>query len=197
MTTTFSRLSSKWLTVGLLTFITPIATEGQRRGPRQPAAAAWPSVTIGAKAGYDSKARGEVLGAQLRIPLLRNGTVELMPTADVTFLTGLKEYQYAVEALYLLSGRRGGLYVGGGLAFRNTIYAVDPNLPADPNLPRETRQGYSVVVGTKFGGSGGFGAQLEIRWVFIKQSPIDPQVVTFGVNIPLTGRGSRRGGPVS
>ena len=191
MTTTLSRLSSKWLAVALLTFITPLATEAQRRGPRQPAAASWPSITIGMKAGYDNSAKAEVLGAQLRIPLLRNGTLELMPTADVTFPSGLKESQYAVEALYLLSGRRGGLYVGGGLAFRNTIYG------AEPNLPRETRQGYSVVVGTQFGGAGSFGAQLEIRWVFIERSAIDPRVVTFGVNIPLTGRGSRRGEPGS
>ncbi len=189
MTKTFSKLSSKWLAVGLLTFITPLATEAQRRGPRQPAAAAWPSITIGVKAGYDNNANGEVLGAQLRIPLIRTGIVELMPTADVTFLTRLKEYQYAVEALYLLSGRSGGLYVGGGLAFRNTIFGTNPN------LPRETRRGYSVVVGTKFGGGGSIGAQVEIRWVFIDQSPIDPQVVTFGVNLPLTGRGSRGGGP--
>ena len=191
MTTTLRRLSSEWLAIALLTFLTPLATEAQRRGSQQPAAASWPSITIGVKAGYDNSAKAEVLGAQVRIPLLRNGAVELMPTADVTFPTGLNEYQYAVEALYLLSGRRGGLYVGGGLAFRNTIFG------ADPNLPRETRQGYSVVLGSKFGGGGSFGAQLEIRWVFIEQSPIDPQVITFGVNIPLTGRSSRRGGPGS
>jgi len=197
MTTTFSRLSSKWLAVALLTFTTPFATEGQRRGPQQPAAAPWPSITIGVKAGYDSKTNAEVLGAQIRIPLLRSGTVELIPHTDVTFATALKEYQYAVDAVYLLSGRRGGLYVGGGLAFRNTIYG------SDPKVPRKTSQGYSVVVGTKFGGGGGLGAQLELRWVFISESglddvsSVDPQVVTFGVNIPLTGRGSRQERPDS
>jgi hypothetical protein len=197
MTTTFSRLSSKWLAVALLTFTTPFATEGQRRGPQQPAAAPWPSITIGVKAGYDSNTNAEVLGAQIRIPLLRSGTVELIPHTDVTFATALKEYQYAVDAVYLLSGRRGGLYVGGGLAFRNTIYG------SDPKVPRKTSQGYSVVVGTKFGGGGGLGAQLELRWVFISESglddvsSVDPQVVTFGVNIPLTGRGSRQERPDS
>ena len=197
MTTTVSRLSSKWLAVALLTLITPLATEGQRRGPQQPAAASWPSITIGVKAGYDNNANGELLGAQLRVPLLRSGAVALMPSADVTFLTGLKEYQYAVDALYQLAGRRGGPYLGGGLAFRNTIFG------ADPNLPRETRLGYSLVAGATFGGAGSFRPQLEIRWVFISKSDSDdfshvnPQVVTFGVNIPLTGRGARPGGPGS
>ncbi len=195
MTTTFSRPSSKWLVVALLTLITPLATEGQRRrGPQQPAATSWPSITIGAKAGYDNNANGEVLGAQLRVPILRSGAVEVMPSADVTFLRGLKEYQYALDALYLVAGRQGGPYIGGGLAFRNTIYG------ADPNVPRETRLGYSVVAGATFGGAGSFRPQLEIRWVFISDSglddfsPVNPQVVTFGVNIPLTGRGARQGG---
>ena len=124
MKTTVSRLSSKWPAVALLTLITPLATEGQRRGSQQAAAASWPSITVGAKVGYDNNSKGEVLGAQLRVPLLRSGAVELMPSAEVTFLAGLKEYQYVVEALYLLAGRRGGPYVGGGLAFRNTLYGA-------------------------------------------------------------------------
>ena len=47
MTTTVSRLPSKWLAVALLTLVTPLATEGQRRGPRQPTAASWPSIMVG------------------------------------------------------------------------------------------------------------------------------------------------------
>jgi len=193
MTTTVSRLPSKWLAVALLTLVTPLATEGQRRGPRQPTAASWPAIMVGVKAGYDNNANGEVLGAQLHLPLMRRGSVELMPSADVTFLTGLKEYQYAVDVLYRPIGRQGGPYIGGGLAFRNTIYG------ADPGLPRETRRGYSIVVGGTFGGASSFRPQLEIRWVFISKpeldpfTPVNPQVVTFGVNIPLTGRGARRG----
>jgi hypothetical protein len=116
-----------------------------------------------------------------------------MPSADVSFVTGLKEYQYAVDALYVFGGARGGPYVGGGLAFRNTIYG------REANLPRETRRGYSVVIGSKFEADARFGVQLEIRWVFISESPddevspIDPQVVSLGINIPLTGRGNPRG----
>ena len=191
MTTTFGRRSGPWLAVALLMFATPIASEAQRT----PTATPWPSITIGAKAGYDNNAHAELLGAQLRIPLLRNGLVELMPSADVSFVTGLREYQHSVEALYLLGGARGGPYVGGGLAFRNTIYG------REANLLRETRKGYSVVVGSKFEADARFGVQLEIRWVFISESaddevpPIDPQVVTLGLNIPLTGRGNRRERP--
>ena len=197
MTTTLSRPLSKWLAVALLTFGTPLASEGQRTGPRQPAAAPWPSITIGAKAGYDNNANAELLGAQLRVPLLRNGSLELMPSADVTFVTGLREYQYSVEALYILGGPRGGPYVGGGLAFRNTIYG------REASIPRETRRGYSIIVGSKFGAQTNFGVQLEVRWVFISEavsdevSPVDPQVVTLGINIPLTGRGNHPAGPGS
>lgn len=193
MTTTFSRHSGKWLAVTLLTFGTPLASEGQLTGPDEPTTAPWPSITIGAKAGYDNNANAELLGAQLRLPLLRNGSLELMPSADVTFVTGLREYQYSLEALYNLGGPRGGAYFGGGLAFRNTIYG------RDANRPRETRRGYSGVVGTKFEADARFGVQIEFRWVFVSEaagdevSPIDPQVVTFGINIPLTGRGNRRG----
>jgi hypothetical protein len=194
MTTTFSRASSTWLALAMLTLLTPLATEAQRRRPRQPATASWPSISIGVKAGYDNNANAEVLGAQLRVPLLRNGSVNLMPSADVTFLRGLKAYQYNIEALYLLAGRQGGPYFGGGLAFRNTIYG------ANPNFPRETRRGYSIVVGATFGGAGSFRPQLEARWVFLSKSdldeftPVNPRVVTFGINIPLTGRSARREG---
>ena len=192
MTRTSSKIAGAGAVLGLLALTAPHGIEGQRRGPQQPASAAWPSITIGAKGGWDNNANAEVLGGQLRLPLLRNGSLELMPTADVTFATGLKEYQYAVEALFLQGDRRGGLYLGGGLAFRNTIYG------ADASLPRETRQGYSVVVGSKFGiASGGLGVQLELRWVFIRDTPIDPQVVSFGINFPLTGRRSRGRGPGS
>ena len=137
MTTTFSRHSGKWLTVALLTLGTPLASEGQVTGPGEPTAAPWASITVGAKAGYDNNANAELLGAQLRLPLLRRGSLELMPSADVTFVTGLREYQYSVEALYNLGGPRGGVYFGGGLAFRNTIYG------RDFNRPRETIKGYS------------------------------------------------------
>ena len=189
MQRTSSRIARAGAVLGLLSLTAPFGIEAQRRGRQQPATAGWPSITIGAKGGWDSNANAEVLGAQLRLPLLRNGTLELMPTADVTFATGLKEYQYAVEALLIRGDRRGGLYLGGGLAFRNTIYGPDPT------LPRETRLGYSVVVGSKFGGaSGGFGVQIEVRWVFVRDTPIDPQVVSFGVNVPLTGRRSRGDG---
>jgi hypothetical protein len=78
--------------------------------------------------------------------------------------------------------------VGGGLSFRNTIFGTDLS------APRETRQGYGVVVGLQSGGLiGPFLTQFEFRWVFL-EGPLDPKMISLGLNFPLWGRGNRQGG---
>lgn len=139
---------------------------------------------MGARAGVDSGVRNEVLGALLRIPILPSGGIELMPSVDVTFLRNLKEYQYNLEMVYVASGRARGVYAGGGVGFRNSIFGEDPD--------RSTVRTYSVVVGVRFVGASRFSPQLESRWVFVHELPVTPQQFTLGVAFALWGRTPRQ-----
>jgi hypothetical protein len=140
---------------------------------------------VGVRFGYDQSARGEVIGGQIRIPVLPSGSVELMPNGDITFLTGLRDYGFNLDAAYVSGGRRGGVYVGGGLALRSSIFSDDPN------GARETKAGFGAVVGVKGGGPGPLGTQVEFRWIFLPDDSYDPRTITLGVNFSLWGR---RGG---
>ncbi|HSH75496.1 MAG TPA: hypothetical protein VLA09_07435 [Longimicrobiales bacterium] len=139
----------------------------------------WPAVEVGARVGYDSKQRQEVVGAMLRIPILPNARVELVPNADVTFFPNLKEYQVNFEAVYVVGGREGGLYAGGGVGFRNAI------MPLDAEAGRQNLRTYSVVVGVKLGGVSRVNPLIEFRRVFPDGFELDPQLVSLGVTLAL------------
>ena len=183
------RITKAVLCILGMALVLPAAAEGQRRGRQGPAAPQWVPISVGLHVGYDDNASGEVAGVQLRIPIVRSGRIELMPNADVTFLRGLKAYQFNLDAVFVFGGRAGGPYVGGGLGYRNSVFGVSPA------SPREVKRGYTAVAGVKSAGIGvSFSTQLEIRWVFLKDSPIDPRMITLGVNFPLWGRESRAEG---
>ncbi len=139
----------------------------------------WPAVELGARVGYDNQQRQEVVGALLRVPVLRDGSIELLPNADVTFLRGLKEYQVNLEAVYLLAGRQGGPYLGGGVGFRSTIP------PNDPTAGRQTYTTFGLVVGLKFGTLDRVRPFLEFRRVFVSELAVDPQLLSFGATLVL------------
>jgi len=139
----------------------------------------WPAPEIGIRAGYDNGQRQEVLGALLRIPVLRSGHVELMPSGDITFLSGLKEYQFDAEAVYLLSGREGGFYGGGGIGLRNTVPA------SDLDAGRQTFTTYSIVVGVKFVRLGPLNLLFEYRRIFADEFAVDPQMIVLGLTLPV------------
>lgn len=163
--------------------LSPAGIRAQRFGEGRPAEGR-PAVTAGVRAGYDYNSTGSVVGAQIRIPVLPSGFLELVPNGDVTFLTGLKEYQGGVDAVLVSGGRRGGLYAGGGIAWRNTIYE---------GPGRETRTAPTLVVGARSGTlfGGPFGTQIEMRWSF-PEGDFKPRALTLGVNFPLWGGGGRR-----
>ena len=146
--------------------------------PRQQSTG-WPPVEIGVRVGYDNMQRQEVLGALLRIPVLPNRSVELVPNADVTFLRGLKEYQLNAEAVYLLTASEGGIYLGGGIGFRNTIP------PLDPAAGRQTLTTWSIVVGVKLTGLERVNPMLEFRRIFAGDLEVDPQLLSLGVTFEL------------
>lgn len=147
----------------------------------------WPAPVAGLRFGYDQTARGEVVGAQVRVPVLRSGKVELVPNADITFLTGLREYGYNLDAVFVPGGIQGGIYLGGGLALRNSVFGAPGG-----GSGRGTETGFGAVVGARTGVSGRIGTQVEFRWIFLNGVDYEPRAVTLGVNFSLWGRGGAR-----
>lgn len=164
--------------LALALLLTPANASSQgRANPRPKSGAKWPAAAIGVRLGYDSNSTGSVLGTQLRVPILRSGYVEVVPNGDITFLRGLKSYQGAVDLVFVSAGRDGGLYVGGGPVWHNTIFE---------GPGRETRLGSSAVVGLNTPAVLGdvLAVQLEIRWVFL-DAAFHPRTTSIGVNVPL------------
>jgi hypothetical protein len=141
------------------------------------ASSGWAPAGIGVRGGRDSALHYYVVGGQVWVPLVPDGTVELMPNADLTFARGQRERQYNLELVYVMGGREGGLYGGGGIGFRNAVFGPDPT------APRQTHRGYTAVLGFKFGQR--VSPQIEWRWVFIKNEGINPEQVTLGVTFAL------------
>ncbi len=164
--------------VVLVTLAAPALAHAQQ--PDQSGSAAgWAPASLGVRLGFDQAARGEVIGAQLRVPVLPSGRVELMPSGDVTFLTGLRDYGFNLDAVYVSGGRRGGIYLGGGLALRNSLFT------SEPDADRETKTAFGAVIGVKGGGPGRLGTQVEFRWIFLPDDDYDPRTISLGVNFPL------------
>lgn len=156
--------------------------------PARASSGGWAPILVGARFGYDYNSTGSVAGAQLRIPVVRSGMVEVVPNGEISFLTGLKEYQYGVDAVYVSGGTRGGIYLGGGLGWRNSIFETT----ITDTSKRETRTTPMVVAGIRTGAIfGGITSQLELRWIYVKDTNLDPRVLTLGIDIPLWGWGSR------
>lgn len=137
---------------------------------------------VGVHGGFAYRASGGVVGGHLRIPVLPSGHLELAPTGDVTVQARLRETMVGADLVAISGGRRGGLYVGGGLTWRNSLY----------DSIRETRRHPTVVVGARSPAMGSipFGTQIEVRWVHVDQ-PVKPKYLTLGINFPLWGRGAR------
>lgn len=160
--------------------ISPGAAQAQfQQGGPGSAEPGWAPAGIGIRAGFDNAQSRPMLGAMVRIPVLPNGAVELLPNADVTFLPGLKQYQANFELVYLLDGRRGGFYGGGGIGVRNSVYG--PDITAE----RRNERTYSLVLGIRFGALGRIRPELETRWIFLDEQVRDPRLVTFGATLAL------------
>ncbi len=162
----------------------PAPADGQRRPPNsQGGSAGWAPIQIGARFGFVQRAGGNVVGAQVRIPVLPSGAAELVPGGSITFNSGgRKDRELTLDGVYVLGGPEGGLYAGGGLALRSAIWEVDGD--------RETKSGPTGVIGLKTNSVGGapVGVQLQVRWVWMDEE-LTRQIMTFGVNFPLWGRG--------
>lgn len=174
----FNRRLLATLTLGLLSAaLGTEAATAQLGAVDPPGPGGWAPPSVGVRFGYDNKQQNNVLGAQVRLPVIPSGVLELMGSLDVTFLPNLKEYQYNIEGIYVLDGRAGGFYGGAGLGLRNTVY---PN-----SVGRATELGYTAVIGIRIVQLGIVVPQIEYRWVFINEAPLTYQQLTVGVNVAL------------
>ena len=167
------------MVLAALTAVAPGSAAAQLAPQPQTQRTGWPAVEIGVRVGYDNIQRQEVVGALLRVPILPNGTIELLPSADVTFLRGLREYQFNADAVYLLAASDGGIYAGGGVGFRSTFP------PANPSGGRETLTTFAVVVGLKLTNLSRVNPMFEFRRIFASELAVDPQLLSIGVTFEL------------
>ncbi|MDA0328128.1 MAG: hypothetical protein O2958_03795 [Gemmatimonadetes bacterium] len=164
----------RFLLAGVLILLSLSDLEAQvRRGRVAETGPPWAPLSIGIRFGWDQQANGEVAGAQLRIPVRRSGTFELVPSADIIFPPEEKEYQYNLEVNWIPAGTRGGILLGGGLGWRDSRRATAGI--------RETAFGYTVVAGGKTN-LGPIEAEVALRWVFLNDTDYQPNLVTFGLN---------------
>lgn len=167
----------------VLTSLALLAPDAAAQGGPRPTGTGWPAPTVGVRGGYDYNATGSVVGAQIRVAALPSGYLQLVPNGEITFLTGLREYQAGLDLVGVSGGRRGGIYAGAGIAWRNTLYE---------GPDRETRLAPTVVVGILTSSLGGapFGTQIEMRWSY-PEGEFRPRVLSLGVNFRLGGRERR------
>jgi hypothetical protein len=119
-----------------------------------------------------------VVGVQVRIPLVRNGIVELVPNVDRIFVPRSNETQYGLDIDWVPGGRAGGIMIGGGLGWRDSVIGVAPG------QPRTTFFGYSARVGGK-NNIGPVQLEIALRWTFLNDTDYRPNSATFGLNLPL------------
>lgn len=168
---------SRLLALVLLALLLAPGTAWAQRMDRRPAG---PEFTVGVRGGFDLEGEDPIVGAAVLAPVPWLRGLAVQAVGDLTFLDALTERQASVDLLYGL----GGLRIGGGVVFRNTVW---PEALTDPSpiedLPRETRTGFSAVVGlggTPLGDSP-FVLGLEIRFVWVDDFRPRPLTVGAGV----------------
>lgn len=157
------------------------ARRGRDSGPTE----RWAPPAVGVRAGFDQRANAQVLGAYVRVPILRSGIVELVPNAEMAFLTGAKDYQYGLEAAWVPAGTRGGVLLTGGVAWRDT-----PVGAPDAVEPRRTHFGWVLGLGGR-ADLGRFQVEVSLRWIFLDDAPFQPTPATLGVAFPFWQVGPR------
>jgi hypothetical protein len=162
----------------ILSLVVASSAEAQvRRGRTEPTARRWAPIAVGVRFGYDEQARGEVFGGQLRIPIVRNGILELVPNADVIFTPQVKEYQYNLEAAWVPGGLQGGIVLGGGVGWRHARQGAT-------GVSQSTLFGWVVSLGGKTS-LGPIQLEALLKWVFLKDTDYRPNSASLGINYPL------------
>lgn len=152
-----------------------------RRGRAQPETPRWAPLALGVRFGWeqDRIANGSMVGGELRIPVLRSGQVEIVPSADIIWLQNTREYQYNADVLFVPQGPRGGVFLGGGLGWRDSLYGA-----VTAGEPRRTYLGYNLVIGGRTA-IGPVQLAATLRWIFLDGSEFSPNALTLGLSYPL------------
>ena len=176
-----SALATRALAASLLLLLGAAEIDAQvRRGRQADEQLRWASPSFGVRGGYDQRANAEALGAQLRIPLVRTGVVEVIPSADIVFLSGAKDYQYSLAAAWVPGGVRRGLFLTVGAAWRDTPLGQAVPVPTG----RNTYFGYLLGVGVS-SGVGPLEFEFALRWTFLNDTTYRPNMGSIGINVPF------------
>lgn len=179
MTRYLPSLRSLLVLLALGAIIGPDAAAQVRRGRTQPTAPPWSPISIGVRFGWDQVAVGEVLGAQLRIPVVRSGVVEIMPHAELVWPRRSRDEQVGVEVAFVPGGVRRGVFLAGGVAWRETSLGAQT-----AGGPRDSFFGYSLALGG-MARLGRLEVEAALRWVFLNDSNYSPNAATVGVSFPF------------
>jgi hypothetical protein len=167
------------LVLVLLLVAPPGSLQAQFRAGTPVDTTGWAPASIGVRGGYENELQGWMVGGFVTLPVRSNGSVELVPSGDITFLPGFKDYQGNVEVVYLGGARRGGLFLGAGVGVRNSVFGPDPD------APRRTITTFSLMFGARLTTIGRFRPQVETRWIFQDEWAGDPRHVAIGVGFAL------------
>jgi hypothetical protein len=130
-------------------------------------------VSLGPHVGINYLFEGFLIGGQAVLHLDPWGLVQAMPSAQLEFRQGIRDWQANADAS--VSPFR-GVYLGGGFAFRNSIF--------DETVGRETVRGGSFFVGYREPPiPRRISPQVELRWTFV--AGIRPRMITIGVSYPV------------
>ena len=171
--------SPRFLAVALVFAAMPTALHAQFGGGPPVPTTGWAPASIGVRGGYDNSLEGWMVGGFLAVPVLPRGSIELMPSADITFLPGFKEYQGSLDLVYLTAGRRGGVYAGAGVGVRNSVFGPDPD------AERRSVLTFDIVTGLRLGSGSRIRPLVEIRWILQDEYGRDPRHVELGVGFSL------------
>ena len=165
-------------------WVVPSALDAQvRRGRTEPPVPPWMPITVGVRGGWAQEQLGSAgtLGAEVHIPVVRDGRFEIVPSFDAIFHNLQTEYQYNLDALFVPGARRGGVFIGGGVAWRESLLGG-----VGQDVGRDTYFGFNIVLGGK-NQVGPVQILLGIRWALLTGTPFDPSAVNLGLSLPLWG----------
>jgi hypothetical protein len=142
---------------------------GSRPRQARPRAEAFMVVPRG---GIDFEYQDGVVGLLLRVPTRVIPGVALQAAGDLTFVESGTSRRLALDVVYDFRGLR----VGGGPVFRNGFWV-------DSQAVRDTRSGFSLLLGV--GGSvlGRSAITTEIEARFVWVDDLNPRPVTLGLSI--------------
>jgi hypothetical protein len=160
-----------------------------RRGRTVAPPPPWMPVTVGVRGGWEQEqlASGATFGAEVHIPIVRDGAIEVVPSFDAIFLRGFAtEYQYNLDAVFVPGRRRGGVFIGGGVGWRRSLIAG-----VGQEFGRQTYFGYNIVLGAK-NQVGPLQILLGLKWALLTDTEYDPSAISLGIQFPLWRAGPPR-----